>query len=309
MSSSFFAVVAAAALISLPLHAQTQQFSGGRAFAYTRQFVAIGPRYVNSDGHRKAEAYIRNHFAPEAAKGDLQVDSFTANTPIGAVAMRNYIVKYPGRKDGILVLGSHYETNYPLRNIGFVGANDGGSTTGLLMEVGDLLRAQTSGGKKLDGYSVWLVFFDGEEAMQQWSDTDKLYGSRHLAAQWSNDGTLPRIKAFLLADMLGDKDLDIDRDLNSTPWLLDLVYKAAKEEGVQSHFFARTNQVDDDHIPFVERGVPAADIIDFDYGPHTFLHPDGYHHTAEDTMDKLSPNSLQISGEVFMKTLQLLNQR
>ncbi|MHB1023239.1 MAG: M28 family peptidase [Acidobacteriaceae bacterium] len=308
MRSSFLVwTTAIAALCSLP--AQAQRFSGEQAFKYTRQFVAIGPRYINSEGHLKAEAYIKSHFAPEAAQKRLEVDGFVANTPIGPVAMRNYIVKYPGKKAGIIVLGTHYETNYPLRNIGFVGANDGGSTTGLLMEIGDLLRAQTTGNKRLDGYSVWLVFFDGEEAIQQWSDSDKLYGSRHLAAKWSNDGTIHHIKAFLLADMLGDKSLDIDRDLNSTQWLLDLVYDAAKDEGVQSHFFARENQVDDDHIPFVERGVPSADIIDFDYGPHSFLHPDGYHHTAEDTMDKLSPNSLQIAGDVFMKSIQLIDQR
>ena len=147
--------------------------------------------------------------------------------------MHNFIVRFPGKKDGVIVIGTHYETNYPLRNINFVGANDGGSTTGLLIELANHLR-----GRMLDGYTVWLVFFDGEEAVHEWSHSDSLYGSRHLAAKWQNDGTLKRIKAFLLADMIGDKNLDIERDLNSTPWVLDLVQKAATKLGYQSYFFA-----------------------------------------------------------------------
>ena len=209
-------------------------------------------------------------------------------------------MKFPGKKDGIIVLASHYETNYWLRNIHFVGANDGGSTTGLLIELANYLR-----GKPNDGYSVWLVFDDGEECFQsQWNDNDALYGTRHLAEKWQADGTLKRIKAFLLADMLGDKDLDIQRDQNSTPWLEDLVYKAASEYGWQSYFFAATTVVDDDHLPFVHRGVPCADIIDLDYG-----YGNAYHHTAEDTMDKLSAKSLTIAGDTFLETIHLLNQR
>ena len=135
--------------------------------------------------------------------------------------MRNFIVRFAGNKPGIIVLGTHYETNYPLRTINFVGANDGASTTGLLMAIADRLRAESSQSptKKLDGYSVWLVFFDGEEAIKDWSRSDSTYGSRHLAARWGRDGTLNQIKAFLLADMIGDKNLDIQRETYSTAWL------------------------------------------------------------------------------------------
>ena len=147
------------------------------------------------------------------AKGHFETDSFTSSTPAGLLDMRNYIVRYPGKKDGIIVLASHYETNYPLRDINFVGANDGGCTTAFLIEMGNYLRVHPP-----QGYSVWLVFDDGEEAIQSWSDSDSLYGTRHLAAMWSQDGTLKKIKAFLLADMIGDKDLNIDKDENSTPW-------------------------------------------------------------------------------------------
>jgi glutaminyl-peptide cyclotransferase len=218
--------------------------------------------------------------------------------------MRNFIVRYPGKKNGIIVLGTHYETNYPLRNIGFVGANDGASTTGLLMAIGDRLHAETAGGRKLEGYSVWLVFFDGEEAINSWSRSDSTYGSRHLAARWGRDGTLSQIKAFMLADMIGDKDLDIQRESNSTGWLVLLVGQAAKKFGYERYFFQREMAVDDDHLPFVERGVPSIDVIDLDYGPNN-----SYHHTAQDTLDKISAKSLTIDGDVFMETIRLIDLR
>jgi glutaminyl-peptide cyclotransferase len=269
-------------------------FNGARALTYTREFVSIGPRWIGSPGHAKAEAFIRKQFEHD----QLEEDTFTATTPEGPMPMRNFIVRFPGKKDGVIVIATHYETNYPLRNINFVGANDGGSTTGLLIELANHLRGRT-----LDGYSVWLVFFDGEEAIQQWSHSDSLYGSRHLAAKWQNDGTLRRIKAFLLADMLGDKNLDVERDLNSTPWVEDVVKKAAARLGYQSYFFAKSDQVEDDHLPFVQRGVPSADVIDLDYGPQN-----SYHHTAQDTMDKVSAKSLTITGNVFLETIKLLNE-
>jgi len=199
----------------------------------------------------------------------------------------------------VIVLATHYETNYPLRNIGFVGANDGGSTTGLLMAIADQLR-----GKTLDGYSVWLVFDDGEEAIESWSNSDSTYGTRHLAAKWGKDGTLGKIKAFILADMIGDKDLDIQLDTNSTEWLVSLVRQAARKFGYERYFFKQEEDVQDDQLPFVERGVPSVDIIDLDYGPHN-----SYHHTAQDTMDKISARSLTIDGDVFMETMRLINQR
>ena len=216
----------------------------------------------------------------------------------------NFIVRFPGKKDGVIVLGTHYETNYWLRNINFVGANDGGSTTGLLMAIADDLRAQTTHGRKLDGYSVWLVFFDGEEAIKSWSQSDSTYGSRHLAAAWGRDGTLQRIKAFILTDMIGDKDLDIQHESQSTAWLVDLVRQAAKKLGDQRYFFQTEESVEDDHLPFLRRGVPSIDIIDLDYGPNN-----SYHHTAQDTMDKISAHSLQIDGDVILETIRLIDER
>ena len=287
----FLALLAAC---RIPASAQAH-FNGEKAYEYAKSFAALGPRWPTGPGHAKAESFIRNHFKND----QLEEDTFVANTPIGPVTLHNFIVRFPGKKDGVIVLGSHYETNYPLRNTSFVGANDGAATTGLLMALADQLR-----GKKLDGYSVWLVFFDGEEAFQHWSSSDSTFGSRHLAAKWGGNGTLSHIKAFMLADMIGDKNLDIQRETNSTGWLVDVVRQAARKFGYERYFFQTDEPVEDDHLPFVQRGGPSIDVIDLDYGPNN-----SYHHTVQDTMDKVSPRSLTIDGDVFLETIRLINQR
>ena len=270
-----------------------------RAFQYTREVTAFGPRYMGNENHKKLEHYILDHL-----KGDeVEDDAFTADTVEGKFPVRNIIAKFPGTKDGIIVILGHYDTNYPLRNIGYVGANDGGSSTAILLEFADQLRGGGSG-KKRDGYSVWLVWTDGEEAVRKWSDTDSLYGARHLAEKWEKDGTLKKIKALMVMDMIGDADLDIDRNTIGTPWLLDLIYAAAERLGYQSHFYAREGPIEDDHLPFVKRGVPSADVIDLDYGYNNV-----FHHTAQDTMDKLSPKSLEIAGDTILETIHMLDQR
>jgi len=271
-----------------------QQVNAARAFQYVKEFVSIGSRPPGSPGHAKAEQYILSKL-----NGDnVEVDSFTATTPVGNFPIHNIIAKFRGKKDGIIVIAGHYETNYPLPK-DFVGANDGGSTTGLLLELANQFR-----GKQLDGYSVWLVWTDGEEAFVKWTASDSLYGTKHLAQKWQQDGTAKKVKAFLLLDMIGDADLDIQRDTNSTVWLSDLVYQAAAKLGYQSHFFQQTTAVDDDHMPFAKIGIPVVDIIDIDYG-----YANSYHHTTQDTLDKLSPKSLQIAGDVVLQTIQLVNSR
>jgi glutaminyl-peptide cyclotransferase len=264
-----------------------------KAWQYTKEIVAIGPRWDGSPGQQKMGEYIHSRLKND----DVEEDRFVADTPEGKFNMRNIVAKFPGTKDGIIVIGSHIDTNYPLRHTSFVGANDGACTTALLLAIADQLR-----GKKLEGYSVWLAFLDGEEAIKSWSNTDSLYGSRHLAQKWQQDGTSKKIKAFILADMIGDADLDILRDLNSTPWLQDVVYQAATHLGYQSYFFEESNAIEDDHLPFSRIGVPVVDVIDYNYGYHG-----AYHHTTEDTLDKLSPKSLQIAGDVILETIRLLN--
>ena len=271
-----------------------------RAFQYVKEIVAFGPRPLGSANHKKVEDYILAHL-----KGDqVENDTFTADTPEGKFPVHNIVAKFPGTKDGIIVIASHYDTNYPLRKTSYVGANDGGSSSALLIEFANQLR-----GKTRDGYSIWLVWDDAEEGMKPDTEVpfldDSLYGIRHLADKWEADGTLKKIKAFLLADMIGDADLNIDRDWNSTPWLEDVVYEAATRLGYQSHFFARTLPagVEDDHIPFVKRGVPCADLIDFDYG-----YNDVFWHTTQDTVDKLSPKSLEIVGGTMLETVRILDK-
>jgi glutaminyl-peptide cyclotransferase len=262
-----------------------------RAMQYLREIVALGARAPGSPGMKKQQAYLRAKLKSDG----LEEDVFTAQTPVGAVEMRNLIAKFPGTTDQAIVIASHYDTNYGLKN--YVGANDGGSSTALLLEIANQLR-----GKKRTGPAVWLVWFDGEEAFQTWSDTDSTYGSRHLAAKWHQDGTAKRIKAFLLLDMIGDRDLSIDKDLNSTPWLVDLVAKAADNLSLRSYFFNRETLIEDDHQPFVKIGVPVIDIIDLDYGYNNV-----FHHTSEDTLDKVSPKSLQIVGDVTLEAIRLLS--
>ncbi len=268
---------------------------GTRAMQHVREIIALGPRFLGSPGHAKVETYLRAHL-----KGDDVVeDTFTVDSPEGKFPGRNFIARFPGKKDGIIVIASHYDTNYPLRKTSFIGANDGGSTSALLLEFAQHLR-----GQKREGYSVWLVWTDAEEAVQHWTDTDSVYGSRHLAETWEKDGTLNRVKAFLLADMIGDADLDILRDANSTPWLEDLLLEAATRLGYQSHFFAQTGGISDDHLPFAKRGVPVADVVDLDYGYNNV-----FHHTTQDTLDKLSPRSIEIAGDVIWETVQLIDER
>jgi Zn-dependent M28 family amino/carboxypeptidase len=271
------------------------QIDAKRAFQYTREVTAFGPRYMGSENHKKLERYILDHL-----KGDqVEDDAFSADTVEGKFPVRNIIAKYPGVKDGIIVILGHYDTNYPLRDTGFVGANDGGSSTAILLEYAHHLR-----GKKRDGYSVWLVWTDGEEAVRQWSPTDSLYGARHLAEKWDKDGTLKKIKALMVMDMIGDADLNIDRNTMGTPWLLDLIYSAAERAGYQSHFYARQGGIEDDHLPFLKLGVPCADVIDLNYGYNNV-----FHHTPQDTMDKLSPKSLEIIGNTTLETIRLLDRR
>jgi Zn-dependent M28 family amino/carboxypeptidase len=256
--------------------------------------VAFGSRPPGSEAHQKLENYIVSKL-----KGvDVEQDKFTADTPAGKFPINNIIAKFPGKKNGIIVVAGHYDTNYPLPK-DYVGANDGGSSTALLLSLADQLH-----GKERDGYSVWLVWTDGEEAFVKWTDSDSLYGTKQLAQKWHADGTSGKIKAFILVDMTGDADLDIQRDANSTPWLTDLVQQAATNLGYQSHFFRQTVAMDDDHMPFAKIGVPVIDLIDYTYGYNNV-----FHHSAEDTVDKLSAQSMAITGDVVMETIELLDQR
>lgn len=281
-----------------PDNAPPPAFDANRAMQYAKDIVKFGPRPLASANHKKVEDYLSAHL-----KGDqVEHDVFTADTNVGKFPVHNIVAKFPGKKDGIILIASHYDTNYPLRNTSYIGANDGASSSALLLEIANQLR-----GKPRDGYSVWLIWDDAEEAMKPDTEvdfmSDSLYGITHLADKWQADGTLKKVKAFLLADMIGDADLNIDREGNSTPWLQSVVFEAATRLGYQSHFFARSLPMDDDHLPFVKKGVPSIDLIDFTYGYNNV-----FWHSPQDTIDKLSPQSLQIVGQTALETLRILDK-
>jgi Zn-dependent M28 family amino/carboxypeptidase len=280
-------------------HAQAPEsknvVSGRRALEHVRALTQIGARVPGTQGHAWAQAYIIRHLRLAYAAEIEEVD-FAASSPRGTVPMKNIIGKFPGRSDDIIVLAGHYDT---LDRDGFVGANDGGSSAALLLEL-----ARVLGRQQANEATVWIAFFDGEEAFEQWGPRDGIYGSRYQAGAWQRDGTLARIKAVLVVDMIGDRDLGLRRETNSTPWLTDLVWQIAREKGYGAHFLEESISVEDDHAPFLRLGVPAVDLIDFEYGPQN-----RYWHSPDDTLDKLGSRSFEILGEVLLEVLGRLSQR
>jgi glutaminyl-peptide cyclotransferase len=195
------------------------------------------------------------------------------------------------------VLASHYDSKL-MEGIRFVGANDPGSSVGLLLELARVLASERG---PLD---YWFVFLDGEEAFVDWSSFDSTYGSRHLAKRWQQDGTAGRIRAFILLDMIGDKDLDIMKESYSTRWLSDLVWQTAEKMGLQGILSKYGGAVEDDHLPFLGVGIPSVDIIDLNYGPGN-----SFHHTTADSIDKVSPESMEKVGRLVLAVLGELQKR
>jgi Zn-dependent M28 family amino/carboxypeptidase len=265
-----------------------------RAFSHVRALVDFGPRPVGSEGHAKAEQYIQSVL--KELPLEVEVHSFDVITPRGTLKMRNLIARQKGGDNlPVIILASHYDTMLS-EYFPFVGANDGGSSTGLLLELARAVAARQS------PFQYWFVVFDGEEALRQWSDMDSLYGSRQFVGEMKARGWLSRVKTLVLLDMVGDKGLSIKRDTSSTGWLVDLFWDMAAK-GKYSGFQPGTMAIMDDHTPFVQEGVPALDVIDFDYGPGN-----SYWHSAEDTLDKVSAESLQQVGDVVLRTLPALER-
>lgn len=276
--------------------AQAAEFDGTRALAYTRRAVEFGPRPPGSPALAKLRSYIVSELKTFGCQ--VELDRFTASTPRGPIEMANIIATFPGSNPTSMVISGHYDTKW-IPGIHFVGANDGGASTGFLMELARVLAARPR------AQTVILVWFDGEEAFGQWSRTDSLYGSRHLAARWAREGMLSRIAALINIDMIGDRDLGIHREHFSTPWLRELVWDVARSLGHSRHFLPEVSATEDDHTPFLEKGVPALNLIDFRYPDER----NSYWHTEQDTLDKLSPRSFQVVGEVILETLRRLSRR
>lgn len=285
-------ISAALLALAVPLTAQ-DAFSGDSALELTRQVVNFGPRPPGSTAAAKMQTYIIGKL--KSWGWQVEVDAFVATTPEGRIPMKNIVAIRPAKPGApILAVSGHMDTKkFPFR---FVGANDAGSSTGLLLELARVLRNRAA--KR----EIRLIFFDGEEAFQNWTATDSLYGSRHLAAKWQKDGTLGRIEALINVDMIGDRDLRIIREGYSYEPLGQLIWRVAADLGYSRHFLSTPGYVEDDHAPFLRLGVRAVDLIDFEYGPNH-----EWWHTAEDTMDKLSPKSLEVVGRVVAETLRRLD--
>jgi len=267
------------------------KFDSSRAWEHLRQLVSIGPRPSGSPAIEQTRAYIKKQLA--AAGVTVAEQTWEDETPLGKVRMVNLIATIPGARKDRLVIAGHYDTKL-FRQFRFVGASDGGSSAAFLIELARVLKARKN------PLTIELLFLDGEEAVVEWEGTDHTYGSRHYVEAAKHDGSLATLKALVLVDMIGDRDLRIRRDTNSTRWLTDVIWDAAKRLELDSAFIAETTRVDDDHIPFVQAGVPAVDIIDLDYEPW---------HTAKDTIDAVSARSLQIVGDVVLAALPQIEAR
>jgi len=272
---------------------KTGGFDGARAYEYVSKIVAAGPRPPDSEGIHRAQEYIIGQLKEFGCP--VEAHDFHAATPVGSLAMKNIVAKIPGEDSGIILLLTHYDT---VRVANFVGAEDSGSSSGLMLEMARLLCPRKG------AHAVWIAFLDGEEAQVQWTDTDSVYGSRELAATMAVSGDLKRVKAVILADMIGQFGLKISRESNSTRSLTDLVWATAARLGYKDVFVSDESAISDDHLPFLGRHVPAVDLIDL--GGYQEL---GYWHTADDTLDKVSAKSLAIVGHVILETVAELQKK
>ena len=279
---------------SAPPANSTGGFDGQRAYQYVADLVAIGPHSAGSDGNHRAQAYIIGKLKSFGCPVDQE--DFHTPSPIGTVGMENIVAKIPGASSDIVLLTTHYDSKLIP---GFVGANDGGSSTGVVLEMARLLCARKN------ALTFWLVFFDGEEAFNpEWADPDNTYGSRELAARMALSGDLARMKAMLLVDMIGGRDLTIKRESNSTGWLTDMVWSTAGRLGYKNTFVSAGSTIEDDHLPFLARKAAAVDIIDLETPQR-----EGFWHTTADTLDKVSPVSLAIVGHVLIEVVPQLEQK
>jgi hypothetical protein len=275
-----------------PPPAQLDGFDAADAYNQVAKLVAFGPRPAGSDSNARQQQYLIAQLKSYGCP--VEEDDFHSPTPIGNVAMKDIVVKIPGARPDIVMFATHYDTK-TLAN--FVGADDGASSTAVMLELARLLCARKN------QLTLWIVFFDGEEAFNwQWQDPDNTYGSRNLAAEMSLSGDLPHLKAMVLADMIGIYNLQIKRESDSTPWLTDLVWNTAARLGYGNVFVNDSEAITDDHDPFLKRGVAACDVIDFD-GAQAFWH------TPNDTLDKIDPRSLGITGHVFLESLFALEKK
>ena len=268
-----------------------EEFSGEKALLHVQHLVDLGPHPVGSDAIEKAREYIEAQLRHSGWQVTRQ--GFTEETPRGKVRFVNLIARFSGDGNAAapsFLLCSHYDTKL-FDAIRFVGANDGGSSTGLLLEL-----ARVIGGRPNMARKIELVFFDGEEAYENFSETDGLYGSRYFAKQLEADGA-KQFRGGILFDMIGDRSLDITLPADSPAAMARDVFTAAEAVKLRNYFSYLDRDLIDDHAPLNAIRIPTIDIIDFDYA---------WWHTADDTLDKISAQSLKITGSVALYYLSEL---
>jgi glutaminyl-peptide cyclotransferase len=292
MTMLLAAVLTACASATQPAPAQSLRFDGNRAFADLKAMVEIGPRPAGSPAIAKTRDYIRREL--EATGLKVEEQPFDARTPRGVVHMVNLRATLPGQSQarGRLVIGGHYDTKL-VSEFRFVGASDAASSAAFLLEIARALKGRSN------PLPIELLFLDGEEAVVEWSGQDHTYGSRQYVAELKKAGTVKDVRAFILVDMIGDRNLGIRREQNSTAWLKDAIWGAARRLN-HPEFMDEETPIEDDHLEFVAAGIPSVDIIDLDYRAW---------HTAEDTLEQVSPRSLQIVGDVLLAALPEIERR
>jgi glutaminyl-peptide cyclotransferase len=299
---------------SSPSIKSTSDFDGARAFEHVRKQVEFGPRPPGSPELEKTRAYMIDQLKSYGLK--VSTDEFHPMTPVGALKMVNVAAELPGESSDVIIISSHYDSKL-IKKFKFVGANDAGSSTGELLELARVMAANKTKPK----LTYWFVFFDGEEALCfDWDEChnpnpadpkkplpDNTYGSRGYVAQLIDKQELKRVRAMILFDMIGYKNLRLGRDDMSTTWLVDTVWQTAKQIGHGDVFVdAREGVGGDDHEPFLRAGIDSLDIIQLStYG----VNDSEYWHTKEDTLDKVSAKSLKIVGDVMMASLPKIEER
>ena len=267
-------------------------FDSARAYEDLRQVVSLGPRPAGSPAIERARGYIIEQLT--AAGITVVRQPFTARTPIGEIAMVNLIATIPGARRDRIAIAGHYDTKL-FRELRFVGANDGGSSTAFLIEMARVLKGRPN------AFTLELIFFDGEEAtLPDWGVSDHTYGSQYYVDSARKTGTLSGLKALVLVDMIAERSPQFLREATSTPWLTDIIWSTAQRMGHRAVFVDASRAIEDDHVPFLEAGVAATDIIDLDYPAW---------HTAGDTLDQTSARSLQIVGDVVLGSLAPIEAR
>ncbi len=278
-------------LLLLLQTASAPAFNSSRAWEDLRQLVSLGPRPAGSAAIERSRTYIKDQLA--AAGLSVAEQTWDDQTPLGRVHMVNLRATLPGASRNRLIIAGHYDTKL-FRDFPFVGANDGGSSAAFLLE---LARALTG---RRGPVTLELLFLDGEEAVVDWQGTDHTYGSRHYVEAARADRSIDSIRGLILVDMIADRDLRIRPDGNSTAWMTNAIWDAARRHGLDRYFVQEPTMIEDDHLPFLAAGIPSVDIIDLEYAAW---------HTRQDTLDAVSARSLQVVGDAILAALPTIETR